>query len=75
MADDNEFNLFTLQSVLQSSAVDADGAANGQIALDMAMAALKCCPYKLILMDVNMPVMDGLKATRAIRKSFAEYMD
>ena len=41
----------------------------------MAVGAIKCCPYKLILMDVNMPVMDGHKSTRAIRKMFREYME
>ena len=76
VADDNEFNLFTLQQVLLSYGLEADGAFNGKVAAEMVNTQLEtCCPYKIIFMDQNMPVMDGLQSTRAIKKIFKAYME
>ena len=76
VADDNEFNLFTLQQVLLSYGLEADGAFNGKVAADMVKTQLEtCCPYKIIFMDQNMPVMDGLQSTRAIKKIFKAHME
>jgi len=52
VADDNEFNLFTLQQVLLNYGLEADGACNGKEAADMVKESLEqCCPYKIIFMD------------------------
>lgn len=47
---------------LQDTGLEVDLAGNGQVALEMARQN----SYDLVLMDVQMPVMDGLQATRAI---------
>jgi len=52
----------------------ADGVANGLEAIEMVNKSLLCCPYRIIFMDINMPVMDGLTATRNIMKNFDIFM-
>lgn len=65
LVEDNRLNVLGAQEELKYAAAGStvDTAANGQIALDMHAAN----EYDLILMDVQMPVMDGYAATRAIR--------
>jgi CheY-like chemotaxis protein len=69
IVDDNSFNLAVLESMLQKSNISCDRALNGQMALDKIVQSQrrKCCaPYALVLMDCNMPVMDGYEATERI---------
>ena len=71
IVDDNNFNLAVLESMLKKTNISCDKALNGQIALDKIMQSQqrKCCsPYALVLMDCNMPVMDGYEATERIVK-------
>lgn len=75
VADDNEFNLFTLQQLLLTFKLTADGASNGKEAYEMVEKSLQCCPYKVIFMDQNMPIMDGLESTRMIIKIFNAWME
>ncbi len=68
VVDDIEVNLFILVNILSAQGAVCDTAENGQEAVD---AFLNSQPgtYDLILMDIQMPVMDGYEATRIIRAS------
>ncbi len=63
MAEDNGVNQFVARNVLKSIGCDFEIVANGQDAL----LAVQRGSYDMVLMDCQMPVMDGYDATRAIR--------
>jgi len=64
LADDVEINLEVAQLLLHGVGMQVDTASNGREAVDK----VRISAYDLILMDVQMPVMNGLSATRAIRE-------
>ncbi len=65
VAEDNKINFFVANKFLMSWGITVVHAENGQIALDL----LQKESFDLILMDLHMPVMDGIEAIRIIRKS------
>ncbi|MCI2046978.1 MAG: PAS domain-containing protein [Faecalibacterium sp.] len=66
LVDDNRINLDIGKALLQKQKMLVDCAENGKTALE-AYAASPEGYYAVVLMDIRMPVMDGLAATRAIR--------
>lgn len=67
LAEDNELNQEIAVAILEGAGFSTEVADNGQIAVDM-LSRSEPGYYRLILMDVQMPVMDGYEATRTIRK-------
>jgi signal transduction histidine kinase/DNA-binding response OmpR family regulator len=66
VAEDNDINWEIISMLMQMNGIDCDRAENGQIAVDLIREAPED-RYDLIFMDIQMPVMNGLDATRAIR--------
>lgn len=64
LAEDNELNRELVREILGEEGVLLDMAENGEIAVN----AIRHQPYDIVLMDMQMPQMDGLLATRAIRE-------
>jgi two-component system sensor histidine kinase/response regulator len=64
LVEDNDINQRVACLLLQDSGAAVEVAENGQVALQMLQAR----PYDLVLMDMQMPVMDGLTATQELRK-------
>ncbi len=65
VAEDNKVNIMVIEKFLSKWQVDFDIAENGLIALNKAMENT----YDMILMDLQMPVMNGFEASKAIRES------
>lgn len=66
IVEDNALNLEIAQSMLEYEGVQVSSVTNGQLAVEL-VAASAPGTFDAILMDIMMPVMDGIKATKAIR--------
>ena len=64
LAEDNEINQRVAVTILKKWGHQVDTVRNGNEAVD----AIRQHPYDLVLMDIQMPEMDGIKATQAIRQ-------
>lgn len=67
VAEDNDSN-FILMSYILKKYYQYDRAKNGQEAVEMAEKG----GYDIVLMDIKMPIMDGLEATKAIKEKFPD---
>lgn len=64
VAEDNEINQLVIEAILENNGITADIVSNGKKAVDKIQENA----YDAVLMDCQMPVMDGYTATQAIRK-------
>ncbi|NCF28379.1 MAG: response regulator [Gammaproteobacteria bacterium] len=65
VVDDGDENRELVTLVLEEAGLQVDGAENGKVGLDKGRAG----NYDVILMDIQMPVMDGYEATTALRQA------
>ncbi len=68
VVEDNLINQKVISKMLEKLNIKFEIAENGQIALDM----IKKVKYPLVLMDIQMPVMDGLECMKILRKDYHE---
>lgn len=66
VAEDNDVNWQILSMLLSMHGIESTHAENGQVAVDLLVSSQPGA-YDLVFMDVQMPIMNGIEATKAIR--------
>ena len=73
LAEDGPDNQRLIKRILTRAGADVTVAENGQVAVEQIRAAIDAgAPFDAVLMDMQMPVMDGYEATRALREDGLE---
>ncbi|WP_420154219.1 PAS domain S-box protein [Siphonobacter sp.] len=72
LVDDNAVNRKVASEILLKAGCRVETADSGRKAIQLVEQTIGTDPYSLILMDIQMPDMDGLETTQALRKQFAE---
>lgn len=65
LAEDNELNKYLATTILESWGCEVSMASNGEEAVNMAISN----EYDIVLMDIRMPIMDGITATKILRET------
>ena len=73
LVEDNEINQQIARELMESMGVQVTLADNGQQALDLLQAASDPLPWSVVLMDLQMPHMDGHEATRGAAAWWAKW--
>jgi signal transduction histidine kinase/ActR/RegA family two-component response regulator len=69
VVDDNAVNLTIANKVLNNYNMEVHSAINGELAIKALESAAESSPFDIVLMDIQMPVMDGYSATIKIRQN------
>jgi len=78
VADDDMFNLFTMENILKSLQLQMVQATNGKEAINAVLrrenfkCGEACRNFKVVFMDLSMPTMDGFEATIQLKEMMAE---
>ena len=68
VAEDNDINAMLARATLLKAGHRVDVVGNGKAAVEAVTGASRRCAYDVVLMDLHMPVMDGLDAIALIRR-------
>ena len=72
IVDDNDFNRIVLGNILKKYKINYIEAQNGEIAVETVLKYDKSTPIECVIMDCNMPVLDGWDATRKIINCYTQ---